>query len=750
MPIPSVSHSHRRRLISVAVASCLSASAMSAMAQATDEVQQLNEVSVLGTAEDEVKQSLGSSVITSEDIDKRPPANDISELVRTQPGVNLTGNSSSGQYGNNRQIDLRGMGPENTLILIDGKPVLSREGVRMGRSGERDTRGDSNWVPAESIERIEVIRGPAAARYGSGAAGGVVNIITKKPGDKFTGSVTAYADFPQHGEEQDTRRLGFNLSGPVAKDLSFRVYGNVAKTSADEPGLNAAASGVDLTDSTVPPAGREGVRNRDINGLLRWDLTPEQVLEFEAGFSRQGNIYAGERPISASGNDMIAELANAGAETNSTIRRTASVTHRGRWGKNSSRTLLQYEGTDRRYAPTGLAGSGEGTINSTDKVKSELENTFFQSELNTPLALAGKNQVVTWGVEARHQSLDDPFAVTQSASSGGGVPGLGNDRDGSSSATSWALYLEDNIEMTNTLILTPGVRFDHHDDFGNNWSPSLNASWYLSDTISLKGGIARAFKAPNLYQSNPNYLYYTMGNGCPSNYPNQGGGCYIQGNDNLKAETSVNKEIGIAFNGATGLDASLTYFHNDYKNKIHADMFDQGSPASSGNSRIFRWSNAAKAVVQGFEGNLNVPLLGQHGDKLKLINNFTYMIENKNKTTDQPLSIIPKYTINSTLDWQIDPQWSAQLTATFYGKQEPRSLTQGGANATGDALNERGSYHLFGLATQYKLNKNLRANVGVKNLFDKRLFRESVSSGAGAATYNEPGRAYYLSLTASF
>jgi ferric enterobactin receptor len=55
------------------------------------------------------------------------------------PGVNLTGNSASGQYGNNRQIDLRGMGPENTLILVDGKRIGARDAVRMGRSGERNT-----------------------------------------------------------------------------------------------------------------------------------------------------------------------------------------------------------------------------------------------------------------------------------------------------------------------------------------------------------------------------------------------------------------------------------------------------------------------------------------------------------------------------------------------------------------------------------------------------------------------------------
>ena len=82
----------------------------------------LGETRVLGTAAEELKQAPGVSIITAEDIKKRPPTNDLSEIIRREPGVNLTGNSSSGSRGNNRQIDLRGMGPENTLILIDGKP----------------------------------------------------------------------------------------------------------------------------------------------------------------------------------------------------------------------------------------------------------------------------------------------------------------------------------------------------------------------------------------------------------------------------------------------------------------------------------------------------------------------------------------------------------------------------------------------------------------------------------------------------
>ncbi|MEQ3749227.1 MAG: TonB-dependent receptor plug domain-containing protein, partial [Celeribacter sp.] len=185
-----------RMLITTALSGFVSLSAIAAPAQVqaqadAPELAGTGEDAYLGTivinaASEELKQALGASTITAEDIQDYLITNDVAELVKTQPGVNLTGNTSTGQRGNNRQIDLRGMGPENTLILIDGRPALSRNSVKMGRSGERDTRGDSNWVPASAIERIEVIRGPAAARYGSGAAGGVVNIITKAPDERET------------------------------------------------------------------------------------------------------------------------------------------------------------------------------------------------------------------------------------------------------------------------------------------------------------------------------------------------------------------------------------------------------------------------------------------------------------------------------------------------------------------------------------------------------------------------------------
>lgn len=700
-------------------------------------------LSVVDTAEQELKQAPGVSVITADDIAKRPPANDLSEVIRRMPGVNLTGNSSSGQYGNNRQIDLRGMGPENTLILIDGKPVQSRNAVKMGRSGERNTRGDTNWVPAEEVERIEVIRGPAAARYGSGASGGVVNIITKAPTDKMAGSVTLSTNQPESSDEGDSKRINFNLRGPLTDSLSFRLFGNYNKTDGDDPDINRAAAGTAATAN--PPAGREGVENKDINGLVRWQLNPQQVLEAEAGFSRQGNIYAGDRALGA-GSTITDGLAEEGAETNIMKRTNAAMTHKGEWDWATSKVWFQYEHTDNTRLQEGLAGGGEGNINTTSTfATSKLNNYNASGELNIPLS-APLDMVLTSGIEFRRQELNDPFAMSQGVTAGS-IPGISNTgRSGKADANTAAGFIEANMAVTPAFMLTPGVRFDHHTQFGNNWSPSLNASYDLVEGLQVKGGIARAFKAPNLYQSNPNYIYRTNGNGCPVNYPNLGGGCYVLGNDDLNPETSINKEIGLFFSNDEGWTASATYFHNDYKDKIQAGMTPVGRVPGATTAQLFQWTNVPKAVVAGWEGNVLVPL----AETLSLNTNATYMTESKNKENNEPLSIIPAYTLNTTLDWAATEQLDLLLSMTNYGRQKPRRLSGQGAAVTGVALDKRGSYSLFGINANYRFNDNYRLATGISNLFDKRLYRLDTQSAAGANTYNEPGRAYTVSVTASF
>ncbi|MFC7704765.1 FepA family TonB-dependent siderophore receptor [Plastorhodobacter daqingensis] len=750
----------RSRVLSTsALALCLLAPQLGAQtvsdSPSGDNVIVLDEIVVL-SAEQQLKQAPGVSVIEADDLARQPVTNDLSQIIRRMPGVNLTGASASGQRGNQRQIDIRGMGPENTLILIDGKPVLSRNAVRMGRAGERDSRGDTNWVPAELVERIEVLRGPAAARYGSGASGGVVNIITKRP-ETFFGSVGLFYSAPESSKEGETSRSNFMIGGPVGERLSFRLHGNLNRSEPDARDINAGVDDTtcsfDRNGTTVttpcPAAGREGVVNRDLGALLTWEVAPGHEIDFEAGISRQSNIFTGDRQLEII-NDVLDQLANSGAETNRMTRSTYALTHRGTYDFGESTSFLQWENTRNRRYLEGLAGGPEGSIISTEQGTITLDNVTAKTEWILPLAFRGMDQMLTLGSELRAEFMHDPVSLRQDITVGTipGIDPVGANRSPYSDQWTLGLYAEDNIHVTPQLTVTPGLRLDHNSNFGANLSPSLNASYEITPEWSLKLGVARAFKAPNLFQLNPNYVYYTRGFGCPVGYTNTGlqTGCYVVGNPDLKPETSINKEIGLAYNGVNGVDAGLTYFHNDYKDRIASGMVPVGVTTGGTNfAQVFRWENVPEAVVSGLEGNLRLPM----GDAFALTANATYMIKSEDKSNGQPLSLVPDYTVNASLDWYAREDVTVTASATHYGRTPSATLTA----TTGVALENpapRPAYTIANLGVVYDFTETYRLTAGVTNVFDKRILREGSVASAGANTYNEAGRAFYLGVNATF
>lgn len=717
---------------------------------AQDGIARLEDVYV--TAEKQVKQSLGVSKLDNKDIEHKPPVNDISELVRTMPGVNLTGNTDSGQHGNKRQIDIRGMGPENTLIMIDGRPVTSRNSARMSWRGERDTIGDSNWVPVAEIKSIEVIRGPAAARYGSGAAGGVVNIVTKKVSNEFHGAVNAFMNLPADKREGDSHRIGFDLSGPIVKDvLGFRLYGNLNRTDADSPYIN---QGLNDKNSKSLAAGQEGLINKDVAGRLAWRLSPAQTLTLDATYSRQGNRYNGDGPNNVQTNYTKSLY---GKETRRIYRQSFALTHEGIWDWGDSKLVAQYDKTTNSHCSEALSGGPEGLcqdlgskeITYTDSI---LTTKRLAGEVNVPFTL-GVPHVLTLGAEYQHEKLNDPDGLRRIPLPDAVYPAVANHTP---ALSSWAGYVEDNISLTDKLRLVPMLRYDHNNKTGGNISPGVNMAWQLHPNWLIKGGIARAYKVPNLYQSTDSYMLYSKGNGCATS-SGSGRGCYLIGNSKLKPETSINKELGFEFN-KDGYLASLAYFRNDYKNKIEAGrqiIFTASTAMTTraGGYDYFEWTNTRKALVEGLEGNLTLPFSKQW----KWVNNFTYMFNSKNKETGNPLSIIPKYTINSSLAWSPTEKWDAVLTYTFYGRQEPRTVPvnpveagkgNSGKDTGGLSGEEVGSYGIWGISAGYAVNKNINIRAGMSNIFNKRIYASTLRGTA--YTYNERGRAIWGNMKVSF
>jgi ferric enterobactin receptor len=418
---------------------------------------------------------------------------------------------------------------------------------------------------------------------------------------------------------------------------------------------------------------------------------------------------------------------------------------------------VQYEHTRNSRIPEGLAGGTEGKFNekaAQDFVDIDLDDVMLHSEVNLPIDFL-VNQTLTLGTEWNQQRMKDLSSNTQAltgTNTGGAIDGVSaTDRSPYSKAEIFSLFAENNMELTDSTIVTPGLRFDHHSIVGNNWSPALNISQGLGDDFTLKMGIARAYKAPSLYQTNPNYILYSKGQGCYAST----GGCYLQGNDDLKAETSINKEIGLEFK-RDGWLAGVTWFRNDYRNKIEAGYVAVGKNAVG--TDLYQWDNVPKAVVEGLEGSLNVPV----SETVMWTNNITYMLKSENKTTGDRLSIIPEYTLNSTLSWQAREDLSMQTTFTWYGKQQPKKYNYKGQPAVGPETKEISPYSIVGLSATWDVTKNVSLTGGVDNLFDKRLWRAGNAqttgdlaganyiAGAGAYTYNEPGRTWYMSINTHF
>ncbi|MCT6882161.1 MAG: TonB-dependent receptor plug domain-containing protein, partial [Snodgrassella alvi] len=149
---------------------------------------------------------------------------DVTDALQDVPGVVITGGGST------KDISIRGMSGAYTMLLIDGKRVNSR-GVRPNSDGPGIEQG---WMPPISaIQRIEVIRGPASALYGSDAMGGVINIITKKTAADWTGSVKADGTIQQHSNSGNILQSSVYVSGPLIKER-LGIRANAGYSHRDE------------------------------------------------------------------------------------------------------------------------------------------------------------------------------------------------------------------------------------------------------------------------------------------------------------------------------------------------------------------------------------------------------------------------------------------------------------------------------------------------------------------------------------
>ena len=601
------------------------------------------------------------SVITREQIEQRY-YQDATDALRDIPGVIITG-GGSGDRGND--IVIRGMPSQYTLILVDGKPVSTRETRPNGSAGF-----EQDWLPPlQSIERIEVVRGPMSTLYGSDAIGGVINVITRKVAEEWGGAVQLDTIIQDDSRSGDIQQGNFSLSGPLLADtLGLQVYGRASSRQEDR-----------FVD------GFEEKNLKNLNARLSFTPTDNQDFTLEAGQTKQDRR-------SLIGYSAPATGCRGGCtdSDNEYTREVLALSHTGRWDFGTTDSYVQREEAE----------------NLTREMK--VTNTSAKTALVAPLG----DHLLTVGANFEKEELSDRTSNQ-----------ISNRTD--VDASKWALFAEDEWMLPGNVSVAGGVRLDDDENYGSHVSPRLYGVWGMAPRWTLKGGVSTGFRSPSLREITPDWGQVSRGGD-------------VYGNPDLEPETSVNKELGLYFNAGRDLQANVTVFHNDFKDKITRiacpPSVCPGGPNQFGSDPTYR-VNVDEAVTRGVEAAVSTTL----ARTLDLTLSYTYTDseQQSGEYEGEPLNQVPKHLASLQADWRATSRLKPWLAVRYRGEESQPTTGPSSSSIVAP------SNTLVDAGLAFKLTPQATLNTGIYNIADKEIFQDEYG-------YVEDGRRYWLGMRVSF
>ncbi|MCL6325044.1 TonB-dependent receptor [Pectobacterium polaris] len=662
------------------------------------------------------------SVVSQDELTKRK-YNDLGEALSDVEGVDVR--SSTGKTGG-LDISIRGMPSDYTLILVDGIRQNGSSDVTPNGFGTMNT---GFIPPLAAIERIEVIRGPMSTLYGSDAMGGVVNIITKKASKEWAGNITLDHTFQEDTAYGDASKFSIYSSGALIEDkLGLALRGNILRRDASE--VSSSSTGQELSTRGPNPVKSD---NYLLGGKLSWLLDSRNTLWLDGEVSNQ-KYDNKEEQLGALG----AGAATRGGGYEDTLRyERRKITlgsdnqlDFGTW--NSSLSFNQTENKG-RLIPRSTVPAGSATAGQ----KRELKNTNYilDTKLVSPL---GDSHLLTLGGQYWNAVMKDGIVLANTGEK--------------FEQNSWSLFAEDEWRIVDSLALTTGARYEHHEAFGGHVSPRAYLVWNALDELTIKGGVSTGYKTPSLARLH-NGISGVTGQGTRNTI----------GNPNLKPEESVNTELGAYYEHFSGFSTNATLFHNRFRNKI--DSYDIDTVTSS-------YRNIGKANTQGLELGSTIPLWS---DSWTLNVNYTFT-DSEQKGGENPgarLTNTPKHMANARLNWNVNEQLTTWLKAEYRGKAarftENYSTLAAASNQANRVVYDNlgsdfKSFTVVNLGGSYKISKDVTLNGSVNNLLDKDFTKTYVFPvGTDTTTAGDyftssqvttgsvlPGRNYWLSVNVNF
>ena len=655
--------------------------------------------------EQELKNAPASiSVVTKEDIEKKN-ATSIADLLADVPGVDIRNGVGK---TSNLNIGLRGMGQEYTLILIDGRRQTTSSDVTPNGFGETS---NGFLPPLASIERIEVIRGPMATRYGSEAMGGVINIITKKVSEEWNGNVTVSGNVMENNAEADSWKTSFVVNGPLINDrLGLQLRGSYLDRQRSE--RIQGSTGRDPRPSTAD--------NYDVGAKLDFKLDDQNSFWIDSFHSSQQYKNEDNRLGTLDWTTNITlkdktKLPSASGYTDELEfnRTQISLGHEGDYDFGIWKSYVSHSETETKGRTLPTAAFEEDEIKALNPLIGSdrtLENTDLVADSHL-ISTFGAHKV-TVGAEYKKLTIRDNIAQHKS----------GKDEF---EKDSWAIYAEDEWSLLDNLTFTFGTRYEDHSGFGGEFSPRAYLVWNTNDILTIKGGVSTGYKAPS-----PKALYDGL-----INMSGQGS-TYVFGNSALKPETSTNYELGFNLQPNDQLNFTATGFYSQIEDAIVSQ--DISNLATCAVKSCSRSVNANKAKIYGAETSLQYSIIPEWDIKAA----YTYTKSEITDGEDEGLyyNNNPRNAFNLTSTWHINPNVDVWLQHEYKSARlrfkhlptTPQTSDFEEYKIMGDKF---GGYNVFNLGASYTVTDNLRFNMAVNNLLDKDFTKDNQSY-----TYDNNGK----------
>ena len=555
----------------------------------------------------------------------------INELLQyAAPSFNANKQSGSDGADHIDPASLRGLGPDQTLVLINGKRRHQSSLINIfGTRGRGNTGTDLNAIPASAIKRIEVLRDGAAAQYGSDAIAGVINIVLKDNIDKLTGSVS----YGAYSTNADVDTSDF-------QDGDYGVWNTDGfRLDTDKDG-NAIGEDKNFDGGSVKVAANYGFGIGERGGFanftteyLNKEKTLRPAFDFRKGFGEaaiEGFNFFGNAVIPVNDNtevyafggrnyrdtDAYAFTRNGGARVVTSIypngftpRITSIITDNsvsagvrtktsGGWnidvsntfGKNNFHYYIKgtLNASLEDASPTDFDAGGHSLSQNTvnldfskyyEDVLSGM-NLAFGAEYRTERFMIFAGEAGSYGTfDVNGVLITDPTTQTQpidpdskEVRPGGsqGFPGYGPANEVDRSRSNVALYVDGEFDLSEAFLISAAGRYENYSDFGSTLNGKLAMRFKATDNLNVRGSVSTGFRAPSLAQIYYNLRFTNFIGGVASDQllsPNNSPVTASFGIGPLQEEKSVNASLGATANFSK-FTATADLYYIDVQDRI--------------------------------------------------------------------------------------------------------------------------------------------------------------------------------------